>query len=115
MVFLWFSYGFPPEKTPTHGAVSLENRGYVSHNQMVNLHFPMVFLWFSYGFPIKTSIFLWFEKSVWRVTIHRTCRQDIPATSKAHFPATASSRPAPGLAESKKGNLRVTSRDLMVI
>ena len=29
--------------------------GYVSHNQMVNLHYPMVFLWFSY----KTSIFLW--------------------------------------------------------
>ena len=26
--------------------------GYVSHNQRVNLHFPMVFLWFSYGFPI---------------------------------------------------------------
>ena len=23
---------------------------YVSHNQRVNLHFPMVFLWFSYGF-----------------------------------------------------------------
>ena len=23
---------------------------YVSHNQRVNLHFPMVFLWFSYVF-----------------------------------------------------------------
>ena len=25
----------------------------VSHNQRVNLHFPMVFLWFSYGFPFR--------------------------------------------------------------
>ena len=26
--------------------------GYVSHNQRVNLHFPMDVLWISYGFPM---------------------------------------------------------------
>ena len=41
---------------PINSMVDISMAIHISHNQMVNLHFPMVFLWFSYGFPMVNDI-----------------------------------------------------------
>ena len=48
-------HGFPSYKPPF-------SYGLYSHNQRVNIHFPMVFPWFSYGF-------LWKPPYIYHTTI----------------------------------------------